>query len=87
MNDHRLFPNGEAFETWDSRNCARCKKQYVEASTVAGCHWQCAIQEAIDVASTLDGCLPKDWRESIGKRLKWDGKDYLEHDCPELEPL
>jgi hypothetical protein len=31
------------------------------------------------------GKLQPEHRDEIGKRLKWDGKTYLGHDCPEFE--
>jgi hypothetical protein len=52
----------------------------------------CDIENAIALASATDGTLlhggytPINKADAIAKRLNWDGRSYLEHDCTEFVP-
>ena len=86
MSNWSIFPNGTSFMMWRDRNCDRCKKGYNEDKHPSGQNHDCPIEQAISVASMLDGTLQPENREEIARRLKWDGETYLEHDCPEFDP-
>lgn len=86
MSDWSIFPNGTAFMMWRDRNCDVCTKDYCESKQPDGSNPNCPIEEAISLAYALDGKLPDANRTEIAARLKWDGKTYLEHDCPEFDP-
>lgn len=87
---YSLFPNGTAFMCWNGRNCDRCKKG--PAPDIIGNNPLCEIEDAIALASCLDGKLTLDGTKTaeeaaaLAARLKWDGQSYLETDCPEFEP-
>jgi hypothetical protein len=84
-----LFPNGTSHMMWNERNCDRCWKR--PGPNQQGRNHACAIESNIALASATDGSLLHDGTtsilraEKIAMRLKWDGKDYLETDCPERE--
>lgn len=86
-----LFPNGTSFMIWSERNCDRCVKGYDENKHSNG-ESDCDIENAIAKASVFDGTLlhssstPMNKADAIAKRLKWDGRSYLQHDCPEFVP-
>lgn len=69
----------------------RCAKGYDEAKYSNG-KSECDIENAISRAGGTDGTLlhaghtPMNKADAIARRLKWDGKSYLEHDCPEFVP-
>lgn len=75
---------------WTSRNCDRCVKRYDEKKHTEG-RSECDIENAISLASATDGTLlhggytATDTANAIARRLNWDGKSYLEHDCTEFE--
>ncbi len=87
--DFDLFPNGTSFMIWQSRNCDRCWK--CPKADHSGHNHKCAIENAIALAACSDGSLLHDGTtsrkkaEAIAQRLKWDGMNYLETDCPERE--
>jgi hypothetical protein len=82
------FPNGTSFMLWNERNCDRCWKSKVNESTGKS---RCAIEYAIAVGSVSDGTFLADGTRTIANakrlsdRLGWDGKSYLENDCPERQ--
>lgn len=84
---YRLFPNGTAFMVWTERNCDGCTKRMPHDG--AGENPKCNIETAIALGAVTDGTLRLDGRRSadecakLAERLKWDGKGYLESDCPE----
>lgn len=86
-----LFPNGTSFMFWRERNCDRCVKDYDEQKHTGGMS-NCDLENAISLASATDGtilhrgCTPINKAVAIANRLNWDGKTYLEHDCPEFVP-
>ena len=86
-----LFPNGTSFMVWADRNCDRCIKCFDEANHLRGLS-DCDIENAIGMASATDGTLlhggstPINKANAIAQRLNWDGRGYLEHDCPEFVP-
>ena len=86
--DFALFPNGTSFMMWMDRNCDRCIKGYDEKKHHDG-RSECDIENAIALASGSNGTLlhggytPLNKADAIAKRLNWDGRNYLEHDCPE----
>src|SRR5688572_20665748 len=86
-----LFPNGTSYMIWTGRNCDRCVKRYDESKHAKGTS-ECDIENAIALASATDGtllhggCAPMNKADAIAKRLNWDGKTYLEADCPEFVP-
>jgi len=87
----RLFPNGTSFMMWVDSNCDRCLKGYNETKHSKG-RSNCDIENAIALSAATDGSLlhdgytPMNKADAIAKRLNWDGKTYLEHDCPEFVP-
>jgi len=87
--DYMLFPNGTSHMIWTGRNCDRCWKRM--PSEGQGRNTKCCIETAIAIASITDGSLLHDNTTSpkkaaaIAARLNWDGKTYLETDCPERE--
>lgn len=92
---HSVFPNGTSFMCWLDRNCDRCRKgpskAVAEGDTDNGLNPLCSIESAIALSSCLDGTLD-DFAglppaAEIMRRLNWDGESYLEHDCPEREPI
>lgn len=76
---------------WSERNCDRCVKGYDESKHSKG-RSGCDIENAISHSVTTDGTLlhsgdtPINKADAIAKRLNWDGKTYLDHDCPEFVP-
>ncbi len=84
-----LFPNGTSFMVWSERNCDRCVKG---PKPDTGQNLACPIENAIMMAAALDGTLlhcgatPMNKANEIARRLNWDGKEYLRHDCPEFCP-
>lgn len=76
---------------WSERNCDRCIKRYDEEKHVKGTS-ECDIENAIAMASALDGTLlhcgntPINKADAVARRLNWDGQSYLTHDCPEFVP-
>lgn len=89
--DFSLFPNGTGYRLWNERNCARCLKRFDETKHLTGAS-ECDIETAIALASALDGTLlhcgqtPVNKADAIARRLHWDGRSYLQHDCPEFVP-
>lgn len=89
--DFSIFPNGTSHMMWTERNCDRCVKRYDYEKHFNG-RSECAIENAIALASATDGTLlhdgmtPMNKANSIAKRLNWDGESYLTHDCPEFVP-
>lgn len=83
-----VFPNGTSFMMWNERNCDVCVKRYDASKHLSGFS-DCDIENAIAIASATDGRLthggytPINKADAIAKRLNWDGRTYLEHDCPE----
>lgn len=88
---YSIFPNGTSHIIWMERNCDRCVKRYNLAKHPHGMS-DCAIENAISMASATDGTLlhdgttPLNRADAIAKRLNWDGESYLEGDCPEFVP-
>lgn len=88
---YAIFPNGTSFMIWIEENCDRCLKRYDEAKHPSG-RSDCDIENAIALASATDGTLlhggytPLNKASAIAKRLNWDGRTYLEHNCPEFVP-
>lgn len=85
MSDWSIFPNGTSFLMWYDQNCDRCRKCDMSKLASDGSNPQCDIETEISLASVMDGCLREEKRATIGPRLKWDGRTYLEHDCPEFQ--
>lgn len=87
---YAVFPNDTSFMMWNDRNCDRCVKG--PKPDIVGRNMACPIEDAIALASALDGSLlhdgftPPNKAAAIAARLNWDGKSYLEHDCPEFVP-
>jgi hypothetical protein len=85
-----LFPNGTSHMMWRERNCNRCVKG--PKPDLVGHNRACPIEDAIAIASALDGSLlhcgetPINKANEIARRLNWNGQSYLEHDCPEFVP-
>jgi hypothetical protein len=86
-----VFPNGTSFMVWSDHNCDRCVNGYDETKHAQG-RSECDIENAIALSAATDGTLlhggwtPMNKADAIAKRLKWDGRTYLEHDCPERVP-
>lgn len=86
---YSLFPNGTSHMIWMDRNCDRCWKG--PTINQVGRNPRCSIETAIAIATITDGSLLHDGTTKpqkaakIAARLKWDGKCYLCHDCPERE--
>lgn len=55
-----VFPNGTSHMIWMERNCDRCVKRYDEAKHTKGVS-ECDIENAISIASVLDGTLLALW--------------------------
>ena len=76
---------------WNDSNCDRCVKGYDPEKHASG-RSGCDIENAIALASATDGTLlhsghtPINKADAIARRLNWDGKSYLEHNCPEFVP-
>lgn len=76
---------------WMERNCKRCVKRYDESKHSKGMS-ECDIENAITMASVIDGSLlhggdtPTNKASAIAARLNWGGVGYLQHDCPEFVP-
>ena len=83
-----VFPNGTSFMMWNDRNCDQCVKRYDESKHTNG-RSECDIENAIALSAATDGTLlhggstPMNKADAIARRLNWDGKSYLKHDCPE----
>ena len=76
---------------WSGRNCDRCVKRFNPDKHANG-RSDCDIENAIGLAAATDGTLlhdgitPPNKADAIAKRLGWDGRSYLENDCPEFVP-
>lgn len=86
-----LFPNGTSFEIWYCQNCDRCTKG--PGPEPEGENPLCNIETAIALACCTDGTLLNDGINTpeaaadMARRLNWDGRSYLPHNCPEFVPL
>lgn len=86
-----LFPNGTSFESWYCQNCDRCTKG--PGPEPEGENPLCNIETAIALACCTDGTLLNDGINTteaaadMARRLNWDGRSYLPHNCPEFVPL
>lgn len=70
---------------WISYNCDKCKKGPHHSKLFKnGSNPLCPIETEISLASALDGHVREEKRDVISKRLNWDGKTYLDHNCPEF---
>jgi len=75
---------------WSERNCDQCIKG--PKPDLVGNNTECAIEQSIAIAAATDGSLlhdgmtPMNKADAIAKRLNWDGKSYLENNCPEFVP-
>lgn len=85
------FPNGTSHMIWRERNCDKCIKDFDPKKHENGMS-DCDIENAIGLAAATDGTLlhygltPPNKADAIARRLNWDGKSYLESNCPEFVP-
>ncbi len=86
-----IFPNGTSHMIWREHNCDQCVKDYNPEKHMNG-RSCCDIENAISLAAASDGSLlhggftPPNKADAIARRLNWDGRTYLENDCPEFVP-
>lgn len=83
--DERVTPfsNGDEFGSWDSANCAKCKKGYVNN----GDKYVCELDEAVGLAYVGDGKITTEQAKRIGRESgdrQWRCTEFGKHEVDKI---
>ena len=75
-----FFPNGSSFERWRSRNCNVCARFEQDAAANGSPDCGCDLEMCVSIAGAVEPTAQQ------LTRLKYEGRGYMTHDCPEFIP-